>query len=71
FQQKFFPHCGKGAYNWTAHATLLIDEPEKILKALLIVAKNFKPFKARIESIGLYEFFPMRFINECSLNNTV
>ena len=71
FQQKFFPHCGNGAYNWTAHASLLLDEPEKILKALPIVAKNFKPFKARIESIGLYEFFPMRFIKECSLNNTV
>ncbi|MCE5235377.1 MAG: 2'-5' RNA ligase [Clostridiaceae bacterium] len=71
FQQKFFPHCGNGAYNWTAHATLLIDEPEGILKALPIAAKNFKPFKARIESIGLYEFFPMRFIKECSLSNTV
>jgi hypothetical protein len=71
FKQKFFPHCGNGAYNWTAHATLLIDEPEKISKALPILAKNFKPFIARIESIGLYEFFPMRFIKECSLINTV
>jgi len=67
-QQKLFPHCGSGAYNWTAHATLLIDEPENILKALPIVAKNFKPFIARIESIGLYEFFPMRFIKEWSLS---
>ncbi len=25
FQQIFFPHCGNSAYNWTAHATLLID----------------------------------------------
>lgn len=71
FRQKFFPDCGNGAYNWTAHATLLIDEPEGILKALPIVTKNFKPFKARIESLGLYEFFPMRFIKEYSLNNTV
>jgi len=70
-QQKFYPHCGNGAYNWTAHATLLMDEPDQIWKALPIVAKNFKPFKARIESIGLYEFFPMRFIKECTLTNTV
>jgi len=66
-QQKFFPNCGSGAYNWTAHATLLIDEPEKILKAIPIVAENFKPFIARIESIGLYEFFPTRFIKEWPL----
>ena len=71
FQQKLFPNCGNGAYNWTPHATLLIDEPERIQKALPIVAENFRPFKARIESIGLYEFFPKRFIKECSLNNTV
>jgi 2'-5' RNA ligase len=70
-QQKFFPHCGNGAYNWTAHATLLIDEPERILNALPIAAKNFTPFKARIESIALYEFFPIRFIKECSLSDTV
>ena len=68
-RQKFFPDCGNGAYTWTAHATLLIDEPEEILKALPIVANNFKPFNARIESLGLYEFFPKRFIKEYSLNS--
>ena len=70
-QQKFYPCCGNGAYNWTAHATLLIDKPEVILEALPVAAKNFKPFIARIESVGLYEFFPMRFIKECTLNSTV
>lgn len=69
FQQKFYPHCGNGAYNWTAHTTLLIDEPEQVLKAFPIVVKNFKPFIARIESLGLYEFFPTRLIKECSLTN--
>ncbi|MGI6190181.1 MAG: 2'-5' RNA ligase family protein [Clostridiales bacterium] len=66
-QQKFFPTCGNGAHNWIAHATLLIDEPEKIQKALPIAAENFRPFIGRIESIALYEFFPMRFIKECPL----
>ncbi|MCL1866857.1 MAG: 2'-5' RNA ligase, partial [Oscillospiraceae bacterium] len=66
-QQSFFPDCGNGSHPWAAHATLLIDEPEIILKALPLVAENFRPFKARIESIELYEFFPMRFIKSCNL----
>ncbi len=70
-QQKLFSNCRSGFYNWTAHATLLIDEPGNVLKALPILAENFKPFIARIESIGLYEFFPMRFIKEWSFNKTV
>ena len=66
-QQSFFPDSGNGYHFWTAHATLLIDEPEVIQKALPVVAKEFKPMKARIESVALYEFFPTRFIRECSL----
>ena len=67
-QQSFFPDCGNGYHPWAAHATLLLDEPEIILKALPIVAENFKPFKARIESVALYEFFPKRLIKECRLD---
>jgi hypothetical protein len=67
-QQKFYPHCGNGAYNWTAHATLLIDEPVNIKNALPLIIDNFKPFIAHIESIGLYEFFPKRFIKDFPLN---
>lgn len=69
-QQKFFPQIGNGAYNWTAHATMLLDEQDKILNALPTMTETFKSFIARIESIGLYEFFPMRFIKEYSLKNT-
>jgi len=65
-QNSFFAGCGAGYHPWTAHATLLLDEPEVILKALPIVAENFKPFKARTESIELYEFFPARFIKKCN-----
>jgi len=61
-QQGLFPSSGNGYHSWVAHATLLIDEPETILKALPIVTNLFKPFKARIESIELHEFFPARFI---------
>ena len=67
-QKYFFPDCGNGYHLWTAHATLLLDEPDIILKALPIVVKNFKPFKAQIESVSLYEFFPARFIKECRLS---
>jgi 2'-5' RNA ligase len=66
--RSFFPDCGNGSHPWTAHATLLIDEPEIILKALPIVAENFKPFRAKITSVSLYEFFPARFIKKCNLN---
>lgn len=66
-QQCFFTDCGNGYHDWAAHATLLMDEPEIILKALPIIAKNFKPFKARIESIKLYEFFPAKLIKKRNL----
>jgi len=69
-QRSFFNDCGKGDHLWTAHATLLIDEPDTILKALPMVAEKFEPFCAKIESIGLYEFFPARLIKECNLANT-
>lgn len=47
---------------WTAHTTLLIDEPKVIQKALPIVAEEFKSFVGKIDSISLYEFWPTRFI---------
>lgn len=68
-QNSFFSDCGHGYHNWSAHATLLIDDPQTILKALPIVADNFKPFKARIESVALYEFFPARLIKSVNLND--
>jgi len=68
-KQHFFPNCGNGYHPWTAHATLLLGEPETILKALPIVVENFKPFEAQIESVALYEFFPARLIMECRFKN--
>ena len=68
-QQNLFPDCGNGYHTWAAHATLLMDEPEIILKALPIVAENFVPFKAKIESVVLYEYFPVRLIKEYRLNS--
>ena len=66
-QNSFFSNCGNGFHPWTAHATILLDEPDEILRAVPILAANFKPFKACIESVALYEFFPTRFIKKCEL----
>jgi 2'-5' RNA ligase len=69
-QKSFFDNCGNGYHPWTAHATLLIDEPENILKALRVINQEFKPMHSRIESVALYEFFPTRFIKRCGLQRT-
>ena len=66
-QHRFFENCGYGCHLWTPHATILLDDQENILKALPIVSENFKPFRAQIISIGLYEFFPTRCIKEFKL----
>ena len=66
-QKRFFDNCGNGCHPWTAHATILLDEPENILKALPIVVENFKPRNAQIKAVSLYEFFPTRFIEKCDL----
>jgi hypothetical protein len=68
-QKSFFNSCGNGYHPWAAHATLLMDEPENILKALQIISQEFKPIHSRIVSIGLYEFFPTRFIKKCDLQS--
>ena len=48
--------------SWTPHATLLIDEPSVILKALPLLLDKFQPFTGRIDKLYLYEFFPSRHI---------
>ncbi|MEA5038363.1 MAG: 2'-5' RNA ligase family protein [Clostridiaceae bacterium] len=57
-----------GDHNWVAHATILIDNPDNIHTAIPIVAQSFSPFSAKIESIGVFEFFPKKFIAEYKLN---
>lgn len=62
-QSKFNSNYADG-FEWTAHTTLLIDEPKTIYRALPQVADAFQPFYGKIESISLYEFWPTRFICE-------
>jgi len=48
-------------YPWVAHTTLLMDDqPGVIQSAIPVVAEYFAPFRATVESIGVYEFFPER-----------
>ena len=58
-----------GHHDWVAHATLLMDEPDIIHMAIPVVARHFEPFSARVESVGIYEFFPARFIENCPLTS--
>ena len=50
-----------------AHLTLIIDEPENILKILPIMVEKIKTFSGVIKYISLYEFFPARFIKRIKL----
>lgn len=66
--------CGEIGYdytiesnNWVPHATILINEPEVVLKALPIINDNFKPFTGEIVSLSLCEFYPMREIKTFNL----
>jgi 2'-5' RNA ligase len=54
-------------FPWVAHTTLLMDEPEAVQRAVPVAAKHFTPFRATVESVGVYEFFPERRIGEYPL----
>jgi 2'-5' RNA ligase len=69
-QSSLFPGCGHGYTSWAAHGTILLDEPEAILKAVPLAAQKFTAFPARIESVAVYEFFPVRFIKEIQLGTS-
>ena len=50
-----------------AHITLLIDEPENILKVLPKIVEKNKGINGKVSRISLYEFYPMRFIKRVEL----
>ena len=66
-ETKFFDCNGRGSHLWTAHSTILMDEPYNIVTALPILLEEFTPINARIDKIGLYEFTPTSLIKECTL----
>lgn len=58
------------SFQWTAHTTMLIDEPDTIFRALPIIAREFTPFCGYVDSLYLFEFFPKRFISRERLRRT-
>jgi len=68
---ELYDFCKSNSYNkdnaFTAHMTLLIDEPDKIIKILPKISNEYKAFTGKIVSISLYEFFPKRFIHKINL----
>lgn len=47
-------------FPWTPHATILIDEPAIVQKALPVLVEQFHPFMARITRLHLCAFWPTR-----------
>ena len=54
--------------DFAPHLTLLIDEPENILKLLPKMVEKIKTFSGIIKYVSLFEFFPVRFIKRIELN---
>jgi len=54
-------------YDLSAHTTLIIDEPENIIKILPKIVDKYKGLNGEIKYISLYEFFPIRFIKRIEL----
>ena len=52
---------------WTPHTTMLIDEPETVLRALPPLTGGFAPFEGRVERLFLYVFWPTRHIVDVPL----
>jgi 2'-5' RNA ligase len=54
--------------DFAAHTTLLIDDPENIVKILPEFAKAINnKITGKINQVSLYEFFPIRFIKKIEL----
>ena len=53
---------------WTPHATVLIDEPETICKAIPVLLESFTPFIGKITGLHLCAFWPTREIMSVSLS---
>jgi len=54
-------------YGLSAHTTLIIDDPENIIKILPKIVEKYEGLNGEIKYISLYEFFPVRFIKRIEL----
>jgi len=56
---------------WTPHATVLIDEPETICKAIPVLLESFTPFVGKITGLHLCAFWPTREIITVRLSGRI
>ena len=54
---------------WTPHTTMLIDEPEIIMRAAPVILNRFAPFSGKVTALHLYEFWPTRHILTVDLSD--
>ena len=54
-------------YPWTPHATIFIDEPQIVQKALPVLLDSFHPFMGKITKLQLCAFWPTREIAAINL----
>lgn len=47
-------------YPWTPHATMILDDSERICEALPVMIRSFKPFVAKVTKLHLCAFWPTR-----------
>lgn len=57
-------------YPWTPHATLILDEPETISRALPSAVKSFTPFMGTVTRLHLCAFWPTREIVSIELKGS-
>lgn len=58
------------SFPWTPHSTILIDDAEKIQKALPVLVEDFKPFMGKITRLHLCAFWPTREVAAVYLNGS-
>jgi len=46
--------------DWTAHITMLIEQPDRVLEGAGILLAGFKPFCLTLCKLHVYEFWPPR-----------
>ena len=58
------------SFPWTPHSTILIDDAEKIQKALPVLVEDFHPFMGKITRLHLCAFWPTREVAAVYLNGS-
>ena len=58
------------SFPWTPHSTILIDDAEKIQRALPVLVEDFHPFMGKITRLHLCAFWPTREVAAVYLNGS-